>query len=252
MTHSIPAGERFRRHEHAGVHVCAVLAGGFAEREGSSWRDVAPGTIRVSSDARHDIDFGRDGARCLLLLPAPGAAVPAALGLHKAAFLPAHGWLGAVLRRVDAVMAANDPANAAVFDSLATELLAQLERVLDGRRTLPPPWLARIRELIDDTNGAPTVHALAVEAGVHRVHLARVFREHLGVAVSDYARRARLRGALRLLATTSVPLSMVAHRGGYADQSHLSRDLRAALGTTPAAFRRATLHRFKTHPVRHW
>ena len=64
---AVPGSMRFRKHEHESAHVCVVLDGGFAERDGRSWRDVGPGTVRVSGAARHDIDFASAGATCLVM-----------------------------------------------------------------------------------------------------------------------------------------------------------------------------------------
>ena len=236
----IPAGTRFRRHEHGSVHVCAVLAGGFIEREGRGWRDVGPGTVRVSGAARHDCDFGPAGARCLLL-----DVDDSALGAVAAPrFLPADGSLAALARRLDAATSVAGPARVFDVPGLTAELLAQIARRLAGRAGPPPLWLGRVRQLLHDTHGTLPVALLAREAGVHRVHLARAFREHTGVPVTLYARQLRLREARRLLAE-DLPLAGVAARAGFADQSHLTRAMHEAWGVTPGALRRA-LHPFKT------
>ena len=236
---------RLRAHEHPSVHVCVVLDGGFVERETDDWRDVGPGTLRVSGAARHDIDFGPAGARCLVIEAEPDAAA-ALSGLDRARFIEADGWLAQVIRRIEAADTAEDPARAVVLDGLSTELLAQLERRLGGRSGPPPPWLRRVRELVEDHHGSASVAQLAHEAGVHRVQLARQFRAHFGVPVTAYARRVRIRTAQRLLLATDTPLAQVAAHAGFADQAHLTRVLRAALGDTPGRLRRSGLHRFNT------
>lgn len=245
-SHRIPPATRFRAHAHDGPHVCVPLAGGFSEFDGHGWRDVPAGTVRVSASARHDIDFGQAGARCLLLLPGPGVGLTRLERLARPCFLAPDPWLGELTRRIDQVITAGDPAGDTVLDSLATEFLAQLDRRLAGRASSPPAWLSRVRELLEDSHGAVSVAALAREAGVHRVHLARAFREHLGMPVTERARALRLASAQRLLLTTDLPLAEVAARTGWADQSHLTRAIRRAFGTTPAALRRARLHPFKT------
>jgi len=249
-TFPIAPRTRFRDHEHPAVHACLVLDGGFQERDGAGWRDVGPGCVRVSAAARHDIDFGPSGARCLLLELAPDSDAPtdALRRLARPRFLAADPWLVRLAGRIDGAVTLVDPARAIVLDGLATELLAQLERRLKGRRSSPPPWLDRVRHHVEDVRGSVTVAALAREAGVHRVHMARVFREHVGVPVTEYARRVRLAVAQRLLASSALPLSRVAARAGFADQSHLTRTMRAMTGTTPGAARRAALHPFKTAP----
>jgi AraC family transcriptional regulator len=244
----IPARTRFRGHEHPTVHVGVVLGGGFVERDGRIWRDVGPGSVRVSGAARHDIDFGPAGARCLVLEAEPGSGATALQRLAKPRFLEADGWLSQVVRRIDALASRPDPARYMVLGGLAAELLAQLERRLDGRRSAPPPWLERARDQVNDSNGTVSVAALAREAGVHRVYLARAFRDHFGMPVTEYARRVRLEVAQRLLVTSSVPVAQVAVRSGFADQSHLTRVMRATLGITPGAFRRERLQPFKMAP----
>jgi AraC family transcriptional regulator len=220
-----------------------VLAGGFVERERDGWRDVGPGTIRVSGPARHDCDFGAAGARCLLLETDEGLAAP-----PRPRFLAPDPVLARLARRLDTALSPDR------FEAplLATELLAQIARRLGGRAGPPPPWLADVRDAIRDAGGVVDVAALADEAGVHRVHLAATFREHYGVPVSAYAREIRLRAAGRLLSAADVPLAAVAARVGFADQSHLTRTMRSLWGVTPGALRR-TLPAFKTgsSPGRH-
>ena len=102
----ISPGTRFRRHQHGTAHVCVVLGGGFAEREASGWRDVPAGTIRVSGAARHDCDFGPQGARCLLLeIDDDAIATP-----DGPRFLPADGWMARLAGRLHSAIAAGEPA----------------------------------------------------------------------------------------------------------------------------------------------
>lgn len=232
----VPSGTRFRRHEHDGVHLCAVLRGGFVEKTGRGWVDVGPGTVRISSAARHDIDFSPVGAQCLLLLPTSPGVAPA-----QPQFLSADPWLSRLIGTLAHRMA---HATILEIDEATDEFLAQVQRRLDGRASAPPPWLRQLRERIDGGEPA-SVGELADQFGVHRVHLARVFRDHYGTSLSRQLQRARLVRARRLLTTTELPLAEVAGIAGFADQSHLTRSVRSALGTTPAALRR-TLHPFKT------
>jgi len=233
----VPYDTRFRGHEHDGLHLCAVVAGGFVERNARGWADAGPGTVRISNAARHDIDFGRSGAQCLLLHPA-GTSLTAP---KNPQFLAPDPWLFSLLRTLAYRMAR---ASVLEIDETSDEFLAQVQRRLDGRVAPPPPWLRQLRERIDDGDGT-TVGNLAAEFGVHRVHLARAFRDHYGTSLSRHLQRARVQRARRLLASSDLPLAEVAASAGFADQSHLTRSLRSALGTTPAALRRM-LHPFKT------
>ena len=236
----VPGSTRFRKHEHDCGHICVVLDGGFVEREKDGWRDVEPGTVRVSGAATHDIDFGPRGATCLVMEFDAPIALP-----DSARFIENDSRLTALARGIERVTGATDPASRILANDLETEFLAQVSRRLNGKPGHPPPWLERIREIIHDNGGVTSVDTLARYAGIHRVHLARTFSDHYGVSVTRYSRSVRARSALLLLASSGHKLSRIAAESGYADQSHLTREIRAITGTTPAALR-SMLHRFKT------
>jgi AraC family transcriptional regulator len=231
---AVPASTRFRKHEHDAPHVCVVLDGGFVEREKKHWRDVAPGTVRVSGAASHDIDFSPAGATCLVLEHDLRGIAPAGTR-----FIESDARLFALARKLRDASRENDPAAHVTRDDLSTEFLAQIDRHLRGRTAPPPMWLDRIRDMIHDSGGVSSVAELAREAGVHRVHVARTFRDHFGMPVTTYSRKVRVKSALTLLAASSHSLSRVAFESGYADQAHLTREMRSVVGSTPGQIRAA-------------
>jgi transcriptional regulator GlxA family with amidase domain len=79
------------------------------------------------------------------------------------------------------------------------------------------------------------IDALADEVGWTRRHLNARFREQIGLSPKEVARLARLHRAASLLPGAS-DWAEVAHRCGYADQSHLNRDLRALTGCAPTEY----------------
>ena len=240
---AIPAHQRFRRHEHPGIHLCAVVEGAFSERSGRTWTSASTGTVRVSGAARHDIDFGPDGASCLVL-ELDGAEVGV---LPRPRFIEPDPWIARLVARFAQPPDADPPS--AGMDALATELWAQVLRRIEGRRSPAPAWLRRVPEMVNDSLDPPGVAEIAAEVGVHRVHLARVFRDHYGLSVTEYAQRVRLERARGLLVRGRSSLAEVAAAAGFADQSHMTRAIRAAYGVTPAVMR-GTLHPFKTRPAR--
>lgn len=104
-------------------------------------------------------------------------------------------------------------------------------RLADGP-ALSRPLLGAWQRL---TSGPVRVDALADELGWTRQHLSTRFREQIGLPPKTVARLARLYRATSLAGSLSWP--DVAHRCGYADQSHLIRDFRALTGCTPTEFR---------------
>jgi AraC family transcriptional regulator len=163
--------------------------------------------------------------------------------LDRPRFLEPDLWLHGLLERLDRALRTATPSPLTV-DDLATELIAQATRRVAGRMTPPPPWVDRVRQTVREATELPAVSDLAREVGVHRVYLARAFREHCGVSITGYMRRVRLERTKRLLAG---PLSLaeVATEAGFSDQSHMTRAVRAAFGATPRALRLG-LHAFKT------
>jgi AraC family transcriptional regulator len=126
------------------------------------------------------------------------------------------------------------------IESTVLELLADLagQPALEALGA-PPAWLERVRERIhDEFAQALTLTALVETAGVHRVHLARAFRQHYGCTIGDYIRRRRVEFASHRLTTSGDRLSEIAFDAGFADQSHFTNTFRRLVGLTPAAFRR--------------
>jgi AraC-like DNA-binding protein len=95
---------------------------------------------------------------------------------------------------------------------------------------------------------APTVESLARELGRSRQHLARQFREHVGIGPKEFARVARLQRAVAAVQQTAAAgaaaserhgLAQLALDLGYFDQAHMSRDFNDLAGLTPRAARAA-------------
>ncbi len=124
-------------------------------------------------------------------------------------------------------------------ESLALSLLAVVSRARLSDASSPPAWLAVARELLDDRCCDDVrIADVAQTAGVHPVHLARVFRRYLGCTPGDYLRRRRLDRARVLLRETRRSLSDIALCCGYVDQSHFATAFKIDTALTPSAFRR--------------
>lgn len=82
-----------------------------------------------------------------------------------------------------------------------------------------------------------TLDELSGEAGVHRVHLSRVFRKWKGEGIGEYVHRLRIRAACEQMLVPEIPISEIGLATGFADQSHFTRSFRKVTGMTPAAFR---------------
>lgn len=118
-------------------------------------------------------------------------------------------------------------------DSERLDLLeAELCQCLTGRRLSErsaPIDLAALAAFIHRRRGQVTVQGLADSAGVSRQHLARLFREGIGVAPKMYARIVRFRASL---ACTGRGAALAADLG-YFDQSHMIAEFKEFSGLTP-------------------
>ncbi len=100
------------------------------------------------------------------------------------------------------------------------------------------PRLARAVLSVLEGPGAPhTVAGLAERAGMSRASFADHFSRAMACGPMEYVQGVRLRAAARLLATTDLPLKVVATAVGYAGPTSLSRAFRAAYGTDPTGYR---------------
>ncbi|MEU8818899.1 helix-turn-helix domain-containing protein [Actinoplanes sp. NPDC048796] len=84
--------------------------------------------------------------------------------------------------------------------------------------------------------GAPRVEAVAGEVGRGRRRLEREFRRDVGLSPGQVARIARFQRAAAQLGGGAAPAA-VAAGNGYADQSHLTREMRVLAGVTPGELR---------------
>jgi AraC-like DNA-binding protein len=117
---------------------------------------------------------------------------------------------------------------------LESALLARFER-----RALPlDPRLAAAVAAVDRACGAVTTPALARSVGLTERHLERLFGARVGIGPKAYAQVVRVQAALAAVGE-GTPAAAVAAELGYADQSHLIRDMQALAGVTPAAWARA-------------
>jgi AraC family transcriptional regulator len=126
-----------------------------------------------------------------------------------------------------------------VSESLAFMLLSSVTRPREPDACAPPRWLAVACELLHD-RCTEDIHIaeVAQAAGVHPVHLARVFRRYQGCTPGDYLRRRRLERSDVLLRDTTRPIAEVALSCGFSDQSHFANAFKRHRGLTPGAYRR--------------
>ena len=123
-------------------------------------------------------------------------------------------------------------------------LLLRRELARDGGSPLfaamrEPRLLRAVLRVLDQPAAPHSVASLAALAGMSRSSFAERFPQVYGESPLGFVQRVRLRHAAALLATTDLPVKVVAASVGHASRSHFSRSFRAAYGVDPRAYRQA-------------
>ena len=109
-----------------------------------------------------------------------------------------------------------------------------------------PPEHDVVRRVVDHIgthlDGDLTTATLAAGAGVSERHLARLFVDHVGLTPGRFVRRARTEAAAGLLASTPLPIRMVARRCGFGSPEALRQAFVARYGKPPSHFRASQAH----------
>ena len=230
-----------RRHAHGGACFTLVLAGEFAEVcDLGRYRCGAGSLLFRPAFQPHANRYGPRGAVSVLIeidvegcdaprVPQGDRTIRSAEARRRAWYVAraaAGGWLERDITEAARELVA----------------LADAEEHSEGLGSPPSPWLRRVYNRLAAQPCEPhPIASIAHDAGVHPDHLIRAFRTTYGATPWVFARRARARVAARLTTADDRSLSDIALACGYADQSHMTREFRRFLGTTPGRIR--TSHR---------
>lgn len=121
------------------------------------------------------------------------------------------------------------------------EVLELLAEPSDSSDSLRPAWLvAACGAMGLEENLQGGVRKLAQLAGVSSGHLCHSMRRYYGTTATTFVADLRVRHAEVLLATTSVSVTEIARRSGFASLSYFSKSFQATQGVSPREFRKRT------------
>ena len=251
LRHARPA--RLPLHQHAQSWFCLVRSGGYAERYGREQVTYGPRSVLFHPPGiAHRDEIAPGGASFLIVELGETllrrAAEHGAVGASRQDLRG--GPLAQAALRLEREWRAPGGRSPLVMEGLVLEMLGLVTRTRkdDARE---PAWLAAVVErLRADLAATRTIAALARDAGVHPVRLARAFRRHLGMGVGDYVRALRVRRIEERLGEDDATLADLALETGFTDQSHMTRVFRRVTGLTPGAAReRARTSRASRDPT---
>lgn len=234
-------GIRMPVHCHPHPYLSFVIAGGIDESDAGGDRRYGPGSLHFHpAEDHHSGSTGNRDLVSMSIIPSD----PGARSLCSAPAAPRRGPLGAETTRLAArchdEFQAEDTASELALEGVALELIATLIRTRTPAERHAPRWLAEARDYLHGHyRERILLSQLSRLAGVHEVHLVRVFQRHFGTTPGAYIRRLRIERACEELLRPEASIVQIALDAGYSSQAHFTRVFRRLMGATPAAYRRA-------------
>ena len=111
------------------------------------------------------------------------------------------------------------------------------EDASSARTSTLRPVVQAIEALLAAPTAPWSLKRVADEHGVSREHLARAFRERVGVPPAAWLAEQRVRRAIDLLERTDLPINAVRDQAGFVSSHTLIRRVRASTGRSPPGVR---------------
>jgi AraC family transcriptional regulator len=230
-------------HSHELPFFALILDGNYAERYGRQQNHFGPFTLSFRpAGIPHQDEVGPRGVKFFEMeirpewskrLQACGGSLDIPVDDYGGGNLL---WLALRLfRETRAAVTADD----LCVENLVAELLSSATHLPSENIKDAPSWLGRVIEKIEAQHCQKlTLTELSAEAGVHPVHLSRVFRKCKRDGIGDFIRRLRIKAACEKMLTPGNTLADISFDTGFADQSHFTRVFREFSGMSPEKFRR--------------
>lgn len=250
LLHAVDTHHYFPKHFHDTYCIPVQERGAMVSLYRNRRNVLTPGDVDFLEPGEVHTSWEGDGSgwsyRCLYLEPEFVAFAGLELGDRRIPSLRQlvphkDGRLFAALQAAHAELLHSEDAGLAGETRLTQAVAALLQRctaaALAGSRAgAEPVGVRRVRQYLHDHfDHRVRLRALADLAGLNPVYLVRAFRVATGLPPHAYQRQLRINHAQALLRRGNSPAA-VAAATGFADQSHLTRTFRNALGITPAAY----------------
>jgi len=226
------------RHSHELAHFCFVLQGSYTENLGNKSAERTPATLIFYPPDTIHAEGSHTGGRHFLIevetwrietLRDYGALVDEPLAFRGESDV----WPAARLYREFCDM---DELSPLALEGLALELVVNAVRRRGKNQA--PKWLDLANQALRaNFSNPPSLGSLAEIAGVHPVHLARVFHKFMHCTIGEYVRHLRVEHACSRMTTSDEPLVDIALSTGFVDHAHFSRSFKRVTGMTPTQYR---------------
>jgi AraC family transcriptional regulator len=242
-----PFARKLPMHSHDLPFFGLLLRGFYGERYGREQKQFSPMSLMFRpAGIPHQDEIAPGGLRFFHIELQPGwkARIAECSGKLDRGCEDSRGgplfWLAMQLYRETFAVEQSDPL---CVESLLAEVTGLAASIPMQEKKQAPLWLTRVLEKLHaEYCSQLTLDDLSTAAGVHPVHLSRVFRRFQREGIGEYTRRLRVRASCRYLLDRELPLAEISLLTGFADQSHFTREFRRITGLTPHAFRSQLLH----------
>ncbi|HSE53881.1 MAG TPA: AraC family transcriptional regulator [Gemmatimonadales bacterium] len=229
-------------HHHAPATLSLILAGGQLETVGSrQYECPVHSAVLKGAGVEHANQVGAQPTQGLFVEISAETAVALcdAAGTSLDAECFSDGATRHLVRRIGVELRLRRPGASLIVEGLLFELLGALVRGRALEQTRPGDLrLQRAMEFLEaNFQRRLTVAEVAAQSGIHPSYLAELFRSRYATSVGEWVRNRRLEFARDALRNPAMPISGIAIKAGFADQSHLTRLFRARFGVTPAEYR---------------
>lgn len=243
-----PQGTELPKHAHDDPTLCYVMRGRFTEYVGGEAVDCLSDSLKVTpagethwnrfaAPETHGLRIDVDRRRFADTRPIDQLLDER---IHVSG---AHA--GDIVNRLLAELDAGDESAAIAVEGLLLELLATLARdAVPAKSSEMPRWLREADDMIRELYSSRiALGAVARAVGVAPATLARSYRSAFRITVGERIRTLRIERAVRELLESEEPLSSIALRAGFYDQSHFTNLFRRRFGVTPAQYRHVASRR---------
>lgn len=141
------------------------------------------------------------------------------------------------IQRIDAARTPED------IHALHREVVFSFTEGMKALAARPPfsrPVMRCARYIHTHLHQRITTEELCADCGLSRTYLSRLFREEVGVTITQYIQEKKLAEAKRLLENTGLSVSAVANTLAFSSESHFISAFRRQTGWTPKEYRRRT------------
>jgi AraC family transcriptional regulator len=229
-------------HEHERPFFTYVVCGDYVEQTERRLRDCHRGTVVFHPNPeRHRNAIGRWGTTTFNVEISPSLwSELTARDLHGTA-IPDSALSGEIEWPAFSVWREFhqlDETNPLALDEAVGILFSSVSDHSTRETTIAARRLKVVTDFLEQQlSPSPRLSEVAAVAGVHAMHLAKMFRRRYGYSMGEFVRRQRIAWACNQLLMDDATISSIAVRSGFADHAHFTRTFRRVTGCTPSWYR---------------